>query len=127
MASQITEHPMNQTVPIGQNATFRCTGTQGPVWIVDIATGVRYTTDRLTHIELLKEMGITSQGRRGELILTVLATKANNNSNVSCRVFVNGGVNFSHVAKLTVLGGSLLLLHFCLFVYMQYCLSNCRH
>ena len=117
---------MNQTVPIGQNATFRCNGTQDPTWIVDIATGVRYTTDRLTHIELLKEMGITSQGRRGELILTVLATKANNNSNVSCRVFVNGGVNFSHVAKLTVLGGSLLLLHFCLFVYMQYCLSNCR-
>jgi len=126
VASQITEHPMNQTVPIGQNATFRCTGTQDPVWIVDIATGVRYTTDRLNHIQLLREMGITSQRRQGGLILTVLATEANNNSNVSCRVFVNSGVNFSHVAKLTVLGGSLLLLHFCLFVYMQYCLSNCR-
>ena len=119
---------MNQTVPIGQNATFRCNGTQDPTWIVDIATGMRYTTDRLNHIWLLREMGITSQRRRhGGLILTVLATEANNNSNVFCRVFVSGGVNFSHVAKLTVLGGSLLLLHFCSFVYMQYCLSNCRH
>ena len=127
VASQITEHPMNQTVPIGQNTTFRCIGTQDPVWIVNIATGMRYTTDRLRDIRLLREIGITSQRHQnGELILTVLATVANNNSNVTCRVFVSDAVNFSHVAKLTVLGGSLLLLHFCLFVCMQYCLSNCR-
>ena len=93
---------MNQTVPIGQNTTFRCNGTQYPIWIVDIATGMRYTTDRINHIRLLREMGITSQRRQGGLILTVLATEANNNSNVFCRVFFNGGVNFSHVAKLTV-------------------------
>lgn len=118
---------MNQTVPIEQNATFRCNGTQDPVWIVNIATGMRFTTDRLRDIRLLREIGITSQRRRnGELLLMVLATVANNNSNVTCRVFVSDAVNFSHVAKLTVLGGSLLLLHFCLFVCMQYCLSNCR-
>ena len=112
MASQITEHPMNQTVPIGQNTTFRCNGTQHPVWVVNFASGMRYITDRVRDIRLLNQTGISSQRRRdGEVILTVQATEATNNSNVSCRVFVNGGVNFSHVAKLTVLGGSLLLLH----------------
>ena len=105
--TQITKHPSDETVPLETNATFHCTGTESPVWIIESAAGVRYATDRARDLQLLPSVGFFPQNDSdGRLHLTVEATLANNNTNISCRVFVNGISEFSSVAKLKVLGGS---------------------
>ena len=105
MAAQIFHQPEDQTVPIGSNATFHCSGKEQPVWIIKTVGGVRYTTDRARDLRLLPMIGFFPQkDPDGKLHLTVQATVANNNTNISCRVFVNGvDLDFSSTAKLTVL------------------------
>ena len=106
VAAQITEQPEDRTVPIGSNATFHCSGKEQPVWIIKTVGGVRYTSDRARYLRLLPMIGFFPQkDPDGKLHLTVQATVANNNTNISCRVFVNGvDLDFSSTAKLTVLG-----------------------
>ena len=108
VAAQISEHPDDQTAPVGSNATFHCSGTDHPVWIIKTADGIRYYTDRARDTEKLPKIGFFQQENPdGMLQLTVQATVANNNTIVYCRVFVNGVDSaFSSAAKLTVLGRS---------------------
>jgi len=105
--AHIIEHPSDKTVPIETNATFHCNGTQRAVWIINQGGGSHYTTDRARDLQLLRRIGFFPESDSdGRLRLTVLGTVANNNTNIVCRVFVNGISEFSSVAKLKVLGGS---------------------
>ena len=103
--AQITEHPADKIVPVETNATFHCTGTVHPVWIIKSAGGEHYTTDRPRNLQLLPTIGFYPHNDSdGRLHLTVEATAANNNTNISCRVFVDGISEFSSMARLKVLG-----------------------
>ena len=111
--SPFLESPQNASVPIGKNATFICSTMMGDNinWII-VINGTPFDPHSVVgDLHALHQRGIIIDPDvpffSSTRTLTVLATKENNQTQVTCRSLLRGEI--SREATLTVIGKSKLV------------------